>query len=195
MPPKKASNAKSSSKKTEDVKQEDLKKMIKSMHTHMIKMESRICELMVDEEKKAVFINTLKKRDEFKQAKNSAIEQWKSYQKSLLEDTNEEFPSFEMYKDMHDEIWKEFNNKYPPKKERTEEQEQKRSKRMKLKWEKLNSTRTGQVPQTPEADSTPGEVPKTPEAKSTSEEKPQTPAGQTTNLTSKMPSYLRPFRH
>ena len=188
MPPKNPSEAKSSSKKTEDAKQENLKKMIKSIHTHMIKMESKICELMVDEEKKGVYIDMLKKRDEFKQAKNSAIMQWKKYQESISTDTYEEFPSFDKYMEMHDQIWEEFNNAYPPRKKRTEEQDQKRSKRMKAQWEKLE---LAQVRQKELAQARQEEL----DDKTKNAAEYGKNMGADINLMSKMPSYLRSFKH
>ena len=161
--------------------QEDLKKLIKNVHKHMINMESKICELVVDEEQKAVYKDMLTKRDEFNQAKNSAIMQWKKYQQTISMDTYEEFPSFEKYMEMHDQIWEEFNNKYPPKNERTEEQKQKRLERMEVKWQKIKAVSHRQLRQEEFDD----------ENKNAAAYGKK--MGADINLMSKMPSYLRPF--
>ena len=202
MPLKQSRNTGSSSKKPKNVNQEDLKKMIKSMHKDMIKSESRICELIVDGEKRDVYIKMLTEKKNENQAKNSTIEQWKEYQEGLSNVTPEQFPEFPKYMAKHNEIWKTFYENYRPQKERTEDQVLKQKYRMERKWKKIKDSMFDRaVAQHLEV---------------TSEEKERQGAhpvvsqeehddfgrmdakfgkkmGADINLMSKMPSYLRPF--
>merc|ERR1711966_560837 len=137
MPPKQPSQPGSSSEKPTNVSQEDLKKLIKNVHKHMIKMESRICELLVDEEMKTEYALNLRHEKSRKEFKAKTIAEWKKYQEDLLNIESDKFPDLQAFVAKHDEIWKQFYENFPPRKQLTAEQVAAKKIRMERKLNKI----------------------------------------------------------